>query len=352
MAQTGPSKALYFPHLEFGSAAWVKGALLYWEGLARLVGKVQPDDEPEIRELLEAGLIEEIKLEPFKPQVKRLFGDRFVDLLRRCRGLPDAVPRARGLRADLDLQARVLDELAHELESQGHQHASEVVRTMPEQALALAATFAAHVVASEHYLAPVTDDPMFSALDTYFTEEGITSDPKATPDGLAEADLLIPTPSVDALASLPVARLLEIRAKLRKNRRSFRRKVESLRASIAELPTVDAVRDRIRTFAEDIRDDLEAERRAIREAEVKEDWTFMTITAPAALAVGVTIASSSSTILGPVAGIGAVGLGVTNWFVQRRKRPKASSNYMLSLKTELGRRGRGLGSGLDQLLSR
>jgi hypothetical protein len=350
MVDTRPSKALYYPHLEFGSAAWVKGALLYWEAVARLVGDVPPKDEPEIRELVAAGLIETIEFEPFRPQMTRLFAERFVDLLRQCKGFPKKVPRVRGLRADLDLPGRALEDLAQELESQRHRDAAEVVRTKPEQVLALVATFAAHMVASHRSLAPVTDDPVFSAIDLYFAEEGITSDPKAAPNGLAEADLLVPTPSVEALDSLPVSRLLEIRDSLRGHRRAFRHKVEALKTAIADLPTIEAVRDRIELFAADIRDDLEAERRAMKKAQAKDDWTFLTITAPAALAVGVTIAGSSAPILGPVAGIGTVALSVTNWYVQRRKSREASSNYMLSLKSELGETG--LGVGLQQLLSR
>jgi hypothetical protein len=344
------SKALYYPHLEFGSAAWVKSALLYWDGLARFRGDVEPDDEPEIQELVAAGLIEKIDFEPLGPRVKRLFGERVADLLRDGEKLPDAVPRVRGRAADQ--QATVIDELAREMESQGREGAAEAVRTMPEQAFALVATLAAHVSACDRALAPVTDDPLFSAIDTYFAEEGITSDPKAAPEGLAEADLLIPTPSVDAMASLPVARLLEIRNTLRRQRRAFRQKVEALKDTIAELPTAEAVREHVTAFAADIRDDLEAERQVMRKAKVKDDWSFLSITVPASLAVGVTLGGPSSPILGPIAGVGAVALSVTNWFVQRQKGQPSSSNYMLSLQTALGRRGQGLESGLDQLLSR
>jgi hypothetical protein len=351
MPDTTPTKALYYPHLEFGSAAWVKSALLYWDGLVRLVDDVQPKDDPEILELVGAGLIEAVKFEPFRPQVKHLFGERFVALLGSRGGLPDSIPPARGIRADLDLEAKLVKELAEELENQGHHEASEVIRAKPEQTLALAATFAAHVIAEERSLSPMTDDPTFAAIDTFFAEEGMTSEPKAAPDGLAEAELLIPSPSVDAVANLPVARLLEVRDKLRGQRRAFRRKVESLRAAIAKLPSAEAARDQIQAFAADIRDDLESERQAMREAKAKDDWTFLTVTAPAALAVGVTIAGPSSPFLGP-AGVGAVALGVTNWYVQQRKGRQVSANYLLALKGELGAKGHEISAGLDQLLSR
>jgi hypothetical protein len=149
-----------------------------------------------------------------------------------------------------------------------------------------------------------------------------------------------------------VQRLLAVRDKLAKGRRSFRHKVENHKAAIAELPDVDAVRDHMKSFAAEIREDLEAQRDALKEAQVKNDWSFLSVTAPASLAVGMTIAGATAPILGPVAGVGAVALGVTNWYVQRRKGHKARSNYVLALQTEMGRKGRGIVSGLDQLLSR
>jgi hypothetical protein len=245
-----------------------------------------------------------------------------------------------------------LDKYALELERRGLARAAEVIRTKPDQALPFIATFAAHVVAEERGLALVTDDPVFSATATYFTADAVTSEAKAAPDGVAAADLLVPTPSPEALESLTVDQLVQIRAKLGKQRRAFRQKVEKHKAAIAELPSVEAVRDQVKTFAEDIRDDLEAQRAAMSEAKVKQNWSFLSVTAPASLAVGMTLAGSAAPILGPIAGAGAVALGVSNWYVQRRKRRPSTGNYVLSLEKELGRKGRGLESGLDQLLAR
>jgi hypothetical protein len=353
MADLQPNKALYYPHLTFQSAGWVKGVLLYWDGLVRMFGFVQPDDDPEIRELVEAGLIETTPLTPFSEEMRDQFGKRFGDLLRQRHGFPDAIPRIHDLRGRRsELVAEGVENLARALESQDRQAAAEVVRAMPEQALALSSGLLGYVVACERRLAPITDDPVFSAIATYFTADHVTSDASAAPDGLAEADLLIPTPSPEALASLPVARLLEIRNKLGNQRRAFRRKVEAHKAAIAELPNVEAVREQVKSFAADIQDDLEAQREAMEQANFRHTWSFLSVTAPASVAVGMTIAGSASPILGSVAGAGAVALGVTNWYVQRRKGERSSGNYVLSLQTELGRKGRQLKSGLDQLLSR
>jgi hypothetical protein len=70
-----PNKALYYPHRDFGSAAWVKSGLLYWEGIYRMKAEgLTAHDDPEIRELVAAGLIENLSPEPFFDRATQLFG--------------------------------------------------------------------------------------------------------------------------------------------------------------------------------------------------------------------------------------------------------------------------------------
>jgi hypothetical protein len=352
MGDVQPYKALYYPHLEFGSAAWVKGALLYWEGIDRLVYTAQPNDDPEIQELVEAGLIGNAASSETAAEAVPALGERLEALVERCGGLPESIPPSRVPRGRRpDLVAKRLAEIADELEQNGRKRAAQAIRERSQQALTIALTVAAQVTAAERHLAVVTDDPMFSAIDTFFGEAKVTNAPETVPAGLAAADLLIPAPSTKALASLPVAELLKIRDKLAPQRRSFREKVEAHTATIAKLPNVEAVREHLKLFAAEIRDNLEAERDAMKEAKVKDDWSLLSVTAPASLAVGMTIAQSSAGMLAPVGGVGALALGVTNWFMQRRKGQKGAGHYMLSLEGELGRSGRGLETGLNQLLA-
>jgi hypothetical protein len=356
MVDVQPHRALYYPHLEFGSSAWVKGTLLYWEGIDRLVYVAQPNDDREIREMVEAGLIgNAAATESPTRTVAEALGGRLEDLLDQCGQLPDDIPPSRGLRGRRpELVARRLEEIASELDDLGHRRAATAMREHPEQALTFAVTVRAHLTASERNLAVVTDDPIYSAVDVYLGEAKVSSDPAKVPAGLAAADLLIPTPSIKALDSLTVPRLLDVRAKLAKQRRAFREKVEAHKTAIAQLEDVDAVREHMKAFASEIREDLEAEREAMREAKVKDDWSLLSVTAPASLAVGITIAGSAGTILAPLGGVGAMALGVSNWFVQRRKGKggAGAGHYMLALEGALGRSGRGLEAGLNQLLQK
>lgn len=53
-----PVKALYYPHIHFRSVEFLKCSLLYWEGVNRIVPRdFQPDDPPEVKALIDAGLV-------------------------------------------------------------------------------------------------------------------------------------------------------------------------------------------------------------------------------------------------------------------------------------------------------
>ena len=182
-------RALYYPHLDFGSTAWVKGALLYWEGVDRMVAETRPHDDPEILELVDAGLVGTVSGDPLRHRVVDMFGERMQDLLEQRGRFPDAIPRAQAFRGRCDvLIARALDAGVRDLEARGYRQAAEVVRARPEQTMALIATAYAQVAAAQHGAAAVTDDPMFSALGMYFEETKVMFDPQTVPAGVAAAD--------------------------------------------------------------------------------------------------------------------------------------------------------------------
>jgi hypothetical protein len=334
------SKALYYPHAEFGSAAWLKSALLFWEGVVRPKPfEVTPQDDPETRELVAAGLVEDIRPEPFRHRVMPAFGNRVDELLQSHGGrLPPSIPAPRGFRGSWpERDVKMRDEMAEELEALGYAPAAKAVRKMLPQSRALIATLMADEAARERGLAPVTDDPMFAAIDT-FDQAELTHDLSEVDRSAGQdlAELCLPTPSLEAIAQLPVERLLEIRHKYAAQRRRFRERVQAEVTAIAELPSLEAIQDHLKIFGEEIRDDLEGARQAVKDAKVNARWSFLGVSAPASIAAGVAIAQASSTVFGPVGGVGALALSLTSWFMQKRKRAAdPGSNYLLSLDAAL-----------------
>jgi hypothetical protein len=67
--------------------------------------------------------------------------------------------------------------------------AAEALRKLEPKTRGLYLTVLAYVIACERRVAPVTDDPIFDAANTYLEEAKLTHDPKAVlpVDGLAVA---------------------------------------------------------------------------------------------------------------------------------------------------------------------
>jgi hypothetical protein len=69
----------------------------------------------------------------------------------------------------------------------------------------------------------------------------------------------------------------------------------------------------------------------VKDAKAKNRWSLLGISAPASLAVGMSIAGASP-VLGPAAEVGTLALGVTSWFMQKRNEDSApESHYLLSV---------------------
>jgi hypothetical protein len=333
-----PSKGLYYPNLDFKSAAWVKSALLYWDGIVRVRSTgTAPQDDREIQQIVEAGLIEEAWVEPRRRSVTPEFGRRVDTLVRAHSGrLPPSIPKTKPALGDTpELIRKVRQQVYDDL------HEYPVARDAlwngdEEQARTLFFSFFLEHHANALGLAPATDEPMFTALGTYFAEEEVTPDPgQLSPtDGSAIAQLALPVPSVEALAELSVERLLGIRQKYADQRHRFREKVQTKLSTVRDLRTPQEIQEHLNSLQQEIQEDLEAAREAVKDSKAKERWTTLGITAPAWMAASEAVAmAAGGPVLAPVAGIGTLALGMTSWFMRSRKGSSAQSHYLLSLDT-------------------
>jgi hypothetical protein len=60
---TQPSEVLYYPSIEFYDDSWLKGALCHWDKVFRIVPpSYRPHDSDEVKEAIDAGLLESITL--------------------------------------------------------------------------------------------------------------------------------------------------------------------------------------------------------------------------------------------------------------------------------------------------
>jgi hypothetical protein len=224
----------------------------------------------------------------------------------------------------------------------------------PDPTLTLFGTAVADVIARERNLAPMTDDPIFQALSAYLGgARAEREEPKRVEVGLVAAELLVPTPSTQAVGALPVSKLLEVRSKLSKQRRSFREKIQAQTTALGALPSEAALREHLQAFAKEIHGDLEEQREALQASKVKNIWSVVSVTVPASIAAA-GVAAATAPIALPFQGIGTVALGVTSWYLKWRRGRSDKGHYMLSVEHALGsgKNHGALESGLNRLMHR
>jgi hypothetical protein len=352
-----PAKAIYYPHVEFGSAAWLKSVLFYWEGIVRHTPEgAAPRDDREVRALADAGLVTDYPVPRILDRSLDIVGPRIEEMAREHDGaLPPCVRAIDELRGvERGYVTEKVEDMARAFRARGWSNAASAVQKHVGQAFALHATVINAIIAHDLNLAPVTDDSTFDAACTYFPQGKVTDRPSelAEAESLAAAQLFVPTPAAEACAKLSVEDLVRVRHKLASARRRFRESVQARVHEIAALPTADAVRDSMASLATAIRDDLAEAREALREANVKERWSMLGVSASASLSVGVALAGQS--IAGPIGTVASAALAVSTWFFQHHKpQHEPAGNYLLSAERAVeGTHVHGLSDAMKRLFSR
>jgi hypothetical protein len=342
MADIQPLRALYYPSVNFARIGWVKGALLYWEGLVRIVPKAYAlQDPPELSELAAEGLIESVDPGPFHEAAR----DSFLRRLRpegRTRSMPsarkDEHPAQRRERYELMRAEDLAPGLVQELRAFGlAEEAGESV-VMPSPVAALYRTALSDAIGRALHVIPAAERPMSEVASLYQAcrDDASASRSPIRIDGYAFARSLQPFPSVEA-ARFSNAALVRTRQRLAAERRAFREHVQSRALAVAELPSEDAIRSHLSDWEHEVQREVDAQRRGLRASHVRDAWKALAIAGPAS--AGVTaVAAGAPGIIGAAGAAGSVGAGVTDWVAGRLQRRPTPFQYLLSLERLSSRR--------------
>jgi hypothetical protein len=337
MASLQPVKGLYYSQIQFGSLGWLRAALLYWEGFLRIV----PDgfetlDSPEVHELVIEGFIEDVSPARYLRSAREVFGGHLEELLRTRMGRTLGGHRESGALIHV---GEIEQGLLHELKARGlASSAGEWASMSPDIAMLYKITLA-NEVGQELQAAPATDESGYEVADWYFAGRELARDGKAAAlvDGFACVRLIEPFGLLEA-GAISTATLVGLRKRYVAERRAFRERVQEHLSAIATLPSVEAIRSRVEDFVHEIEEEVAAHRDALRTSSLRSALEALRVSAPAAVGAAVTLAGAPLAIA--VAGVfGSVGLGATDWFVQRRHAVGANGDYLLLLEAAI-RRGR------------
>jgi hypothetical protein len=327
MADLQPVKALYYPHIQFASFGWLRTALLYWEGILRIVPDgFEPWDPPEVYELAAAGLIENVSPTRYLKAAREAFAPRLQQLLLEKRDGSLGVRRESGTLVHI---AELEPELLQELQSQGLATAAGDWASMAPEIASLYKAILATEAGRELHAPPATDAPQEDLASSFFFAKQLSRNGRVLIDGFAWARDLDPFPRIER-RPLSTDKVLEIRQSYVSQRRAFRERVQVRLAAIDSLPSVAAVASHLNDFATEIDGEKLARRRALQSSGVRNAWALLKVSAPAALGAAVTLAGAP--LLVAAAGVaGSAALGVTDWLVQRHHERRDSGHYLLSL---------------------
>jgi len=353
-------KALYYPYIHFRSIDWLKHALLYWEGVKRIVPSDDyvTNDAPEVQTLIHESLVENVPATKYREEAAKTFRPR-LDTLARNRGGnylagTDGHHAATALDRETKVHIDKLDEnLGRQLIGSGLARQVGTAFRMEEGIAALYMLSLAGEASRKLDAPVVTDSPESEVSSLYFnTYEGTG---EVTADGLAMARIICPFPAPASLNNVPLERILEIRGQFSAQRREFRRKMQGLAADLGSVDSPEALNDLLTDSKKEVQDNLSEHRKAIDELKVNTVWTAMSISVPTMI-----VAAAAAAPIPPVSvailGATALSIGVINWYSQVRGKQRALSqaspwHYLISLEKEvMDRHSTNFNNGMRQLI--
>jgi hypothetical protein len=348
LSGVSPVRALYYPRTHFASLGWVKAALLYWEGLARIVPEgFAPVDPPEVYELVAAGLIENVS----PAHYQHAAGRTFLKRLQKVRGelLPclgrARTPKRPGKYSMVHI-GKIEPELLRDLKAYGLAATAGDWVTMTSEMADLYLITLGDEMGAQLHAARATDEPRCAAAPAYFAQQKLVSEPNRATliDGYAFARSLAPFPSLEA-ATLPLDRVLKVRQKYERERRAFRDFIQTRASELGTFHSVEAIDSHLRDLKTELENGSESQRRARRASRAREAWKFVGIGSPASLGALAT-AVGAPPLIGALGGIASLGAGVTERALARRPGRQPALRYLVSLEVLLGG-AQGLGARWD-----
>jgi len=237
---------LYYPTIEFQSDTWLKAAICVWEKVYRIVPpSYKPQDSDEVKEAMDAGLVESIKLENGDLASAAVDFQSFMDEA-------DTFPAALQGHDNIDVRihpekidARLLplfESLASKIDPQGFLSVSEEVA----DAYML---YLATNIARRRKIGKATDDEQVFSVDSYFQFDGNFSE-YIFDENQAEvaATVVLPQLLPSGLETDSMERVLNFRNRFAEARASYRENVLDLAKLLTTIESSSHVRDIIEDF--------------------------------------------------------------------------------------------------------
>ncbi|UBF26646.1 DUF6236 family protein [Kovacikia minuta CCNUW1] len=343
-------KALYYPYIQIHDENWLKLALLYFDGIRRIVPKyVDPDDSPIEREVVNRGLLEATSPEDYCEAAEEKFVEDFLPLLEQktseatllLKQVSQTFSKNRVSTRLLHLE-KMTNSLRWKLEDLGlARKDGDWLRVDSNVAGSYMICLAA-VMSSEIKAPPVTDTPEYQSLGEYLSFGQIPEGRFQEPHSIL-LKLSVNFPDPQSLENVPISRILRFSEHHRDERKQFRQVIESITKAANETSDPIALEDSLNEKRRDIESALRDHQRALDELNVKFVGSLLSVSAPTAIAA--TAGLAVPPLAAVLTGVG-ISVSLVKWWAEvrgsRREAVKKSPwHYLLSVqqftpKTSLG----------------
>jgi hypothetical protein len=328
---------LYYPTIEFQSDTWLKCALCLWESIYRIVPpSYAPQDSDEVREAIDAGLVQNINLT----------GDDLSECAGHFEEFWKSVPEMPLWVSGRDpvnlYEEKVDDRLIPLFRSLAEKFPKDGVLQVSKEIADTYVLFLADTIARRRAMEKLTDDKDVFALTHYFANNGDFNEFVSNPEA-REASLAITFPALipGGLEYVSMAKVLAFRDKHREGRGEFRVSIDDFVAALTKVDDEEHAHTLIREFADRLQRENGNWLTIVKREFSKVAMSSLSVGLPAALTAMGTMISSGSSIKDAPTYIGSVAVGcvatLANTMQSRRQAWTArDSFYYAQMRNEFG----------------
>jgi hypothetical protein len=281
-----------------------------------------------------AGLIEGVSPARYLRAAAEQFAASLEDLLRRTSQQSLGQRRQSGALVHI---GEIDPTLLRDLQARGFATAAGQWSSMAPELASIYKVSLANEVAKALHAVPATDEADLDVATWIFDgrKQRARQGTAGFIDGFACVRRLDPFPLIEQ-RGMRTSKVVELRQLFDTPRRAFRDRVQARVAAMDTLPSAEAIRAQLDALVGDIEGEVNAQRRALETSNVRNALKLVTVSTPAALGAAVALAGAPLP-LAATGVLGSLGLGATDWFIQRRQARRSTANYLLALSPAVAR---------------
>jgi hypothetical protein len=337
---------LYYPTIEFQSDAWLKAAICTWEKVYRIVPpSYTPNDSNEVKEAIDAGLVESIKLEKGDLSSAaadfQIFIDNAGEFPAALQGHDNINVRLHPEKIDAALLP-LLESLADKLDTDGFLSVSEEVA----DAYML---YLATNISNRRKIGKATDNEHIFSVDSFFKFEGnFTNYIWDESQSEVAASLVLPYILPAGIETDSMKRILDFRKQHQEARASYRETVLTMAKTLTEIESPSHAKEVIKDFKSRLDSSRKKSTASISE------YKFASLAIGLPIAAGVFFAEKEpamSIMLGTISVALIATMADANRSI-RNEWKKSDAFYHLGLQREFGGHNEGRNIGIPRISER